>query len=203
MRTAAIVLAAGKSERMGTNKLLLKLNHQTIIESILDAIEHSKIDETVVVLGHKPKEIIDVIRPRLSKIKVVINEKYEEGMTSSFQIGLRHVDYMDAAFLILGDGPILNYRFLDAMIEQMKKSLIEALIISPAYRGKKGHPLLFHKEIFDEILNLKDPEVIRDVVHRHANKLIKIKGPRWTVMDIDTPDDFIEIRKLVKRNSSS
>jgi molybdenum cofactor cytidylyltransferase len=199
MRTAAIVLAAGKSERMGRNKLLLKLGQKTLVESVIDALESSKIDEIVVVLGHNPKEITDVLRLRPDGVKAVINERYEEGMTSSFQSGLRQIMNVDAAFLVLGDEPILDHEFLDAMIEEMKKNLGRVLIISPIYRRKKGHPLLFHKELFDEILELKEPDVIRDVVHRHTDKLLTIRAPKWTVMDIDTPDDFTRIRKLIER----
>ena len=67
MKTAAIVLAAGKSERMGQNKLLLRLNDTTVIDTILDAVAAADIDGTVVVLGHKPEQIIlpQLVTPKI------------------------------------------------------------------------------------------------------------------------------------------
>lgn len=198
MRIAAIVLAAGKSERMGQNKLLLRLNGNTLIGIILDAIIAAKIDEKVVVLGYKPQQIIESIKARLDSIKTIINENYEQGMTSSFQKGLGLMRHVDAAFLILGDEPILDKNLLNVMIQRMEKDGDNALIVSPIHRGKKGHPLLFRKQLFGEMLELKKNETIRDVVHRHADRLLTIEAPEWTIMDIDTPEDFARVRNLIK-----
>jgi molybdenum cofactor cytidylyltransferase len=198
MRTAAIILAAGKSERMEKNKLLLRLNDNTLLETILDAVASANIDRTIVVLGHKPQEIVDAIGPKLEKLTTVVNEDYELGMTSSFQKGLREVLFVDAAFLILGDELILDPSLLNVIIHEMESNIGKALIVSPIYKGKKGHPLLFHRKLFDEILNLKRTETVRDVVHRHADRLLTVEAPEWTIMDIDTPEDFDRVRSLVE-----
>lgn len=79
MRTAAIALASGKSERMGQNKLLLRLNDETLIDNVLNAVATSNIDETIVVLGHDHRQIIQTMKPRLKKVSIVINEDYELG----------------------------------------------------------------------------------------------------------------------------
>jgi len=191
-KVAAVVLAAGKSERMGKNKLLLKLGGKKLIDHILDALEASKVGEIIVVLGNKPWEVADIIKSRLNRIRIVVNERYEEGMTFSFKTGLKQIGHADAALLVLGDQLILDSRFVNVMIEQMEKSRGEALIVSPVYKGKKGHPVLFSKELFNEILNLEENEVIRDVIRRHNDSLLTIEGAKWTVMDIDTPEDLME-----------
>lgn len=196
LRTAAIVLAAGESKRMGQNKLLLRLNDKTLIESILAAIAAANIDETVVVLGYKPQQLIEVVKKSLEGVKIAINEDYQQGMTSSFQKGLRMVSYVDAAFLVLGDQPILDNHFLRVMIHQMENNLGKALIVSPIHKGKKGHPLLFFKELFGEILGLNKTETLRDVVRRHTDRLLTIEAPEWTTIDIDTPEDFARVRSL-------
>jgi molybdenum cofactor cytidylyltransferase len=203
MRVAAVVLAAGKSERMGRNKLLLKLRDKTLLDLILDALVASKVDEIIVVLGNKSWEIADVIKPRLNRIRMVVNERYEEGMTSSFKTGLKRIEHADAAILVLGDQLILDPKFLDVMIEQMERNKGKALIVSPIYKGKKGHPFLLSKELFNEILSLNESEVIRDVIHRHIDKLLTIEGARWTIMDIDTPKDFTEAIRLLEENTLS
>ena len=174
MKTAAIVLAAGKSERMGQNKLLLRLNDTTVIDTILDAVAAADIDETVVVLGHKPEQIIEVTQARREAIKTLINKDFERGMISSFQKGIKMLPPVDAAFLILGDEPILDNNFLNAMIQHMENSRGRALLVSPIYKGKKGHPLLVHRQLFREILDLKKTDTMRDVVRRHADRLLTI-----------------------------
>ena len=198
MKVAAIILAAGKSERMEKNKLLLKLRGKTLIELVLEALEASKVDEIIVVLGHKPWEIEDVIKSRVNRIRMVINERYEEGMTSSFKTGMRHVEHADAAFLVLGDQLILDPKFLDAMIKQMEENRGRALIVSPVFKGKKGHPVLFSKELFVEILSLEKNESIRDIIHRHGDSLLTIRGDKWTVMDIDTLENFTKAKRYIE-----
>jgi len=201
MIVAAIILAAGKSERMGHNKLLLLLNGGTLIDNILNAIAAVDIEAKVIVLGHKPEEVIDVIKQRRGAVQVVINPDYERGMISSFQKGLRLLRYVDAAFLVLGDQPILDKSLLDVMMQRLE-SHPEMLIVSPICKGKKGHPVLFRKELFGEILSLDTSETIRGVIHRHAGKLLTVEAPEWTIMDMDTPEDYARIRNLMQLGNS-
>jgi molybdenum cofactor cytidylyltransferase len=198
MITGAVVLAAGKSERMGQNKLLLRLNGERLIDNILDALAAASVDEQVIVLGHKAEEVMEAIKPRLNRVTITVNRDYEQGMTSSFQKGLRLLSCVDGVFLVLGDEPIFDPKLLRLMIGQMEKSGGEVLIVSPVHEGKKGHPLLFHSRLFEEILNLKSSQTIRDVVHYHADKLVAVEAPQWTVMDIDTPEDYNRISNLIK-----
>ena len=201
MIVAAIILAAGKSERMGQNKLLLPLNGSNLIDNVLNAIAAADIEEKVIVLGHKPEEMIDVIKRWRCKAQVVINLDYEQGMSSSFQKGLRLLPYVDAAFLVLGDQPILDKSLLDLMMQRLENHP-ETLIVSPIYKGKKGHPVLFRKELFSEILSLDTNETIRDVIHRHANRLLTVEAPEWAILDMDTPEDYARIRNLMKLGNS-
>jgi len=200
MIVGAVMLAAGKSERMGQNKLLLSLNGKRLIDNILDALAEARLDEQVIVVGHRPEQVIEAVKPRMNGVEVAVNRDYEKGMTSSFQTGLKLLKHVDAAFLVLGDQPIFDPKVLRSLIEQMEKRRGEALIASPIHKGKKGHPLLFHSRLFSEILGLKNSQTIRDVVHIHEDKLVKIDAPKWTVMDIDTPEDYSRIRDFIKTN---
>lgn len=112
MKVAAVVVAAGESKRMGKNKLLLKLHGKRLIDHVLDALEASKVNEIIVVLGNKAHEIRRVVEPRLNRVKTVVNERYEEGMTASFKAGLKEAEEADAAFLVLGDQLILDPKFM-------------------------------------------------------------------------------------------
>lgn len=189
---AAVVLAAGKSERMGVNKLLLEVAGRTILERLLDATDNSRVDEVFVVLGHRS----EALRPRVEahRAEVVLNPDYEEGMTSSFKAGLRKVS-AEAAFLVLGDQLGLEAGLLDVMAETMASDP-DALIVSPVHGGRRGHPVLFRRTLFPEILDLSVDETLRDVVHRHEGSHRMVEGSIWCTIDIDTPEEFERAKNL-------
>ena len=189
MRTAAVVLAAGKSSRMGSNKLLLPFGGETVLETTLDALKGVS---TVVVTGHNPHELEATLSKH--RVKVVHNPRYEEGMTTSFQAGLRTTD-VDAVFLILGDQVGLDQRLLSAMVQVLVEDE-DAVIVSPRYGGRLGHPVLFRRSLFYEILRLKPGETLRDLVTRHEDVHRYVEGDVWTVIDMDTPEEYEAARKL-------
>lgn len=100
MRTAAVVLAAGKSSRMGTNKLLLKVDGKTVLDRLLDALTQS-VDTIVIVTGYDPDPIMKIAEAH--RIRSCHNPDHESGMTNSFKVGLNVVKGDDAVFLVLGD----------------------------------------------------------------------------------------------------
>ena len=191
MRLAAVVLAAGKSERMGTNKLLLKVGGRTVIDRLLDTLDSSSVDEVFVVLGHKPEELRPLIGAHHAE--VVLNPDYEEGMTSSFKTGLKSVS-AEAAFLVLGDQIGMEAELLDLMASKMDSDP-DALIVSPVHEGRRGHPILFRQALFKEILGLKASESLRDVVQRYGDYHRLVRGSYYNVVDFDTLEEF----KIVKR----
>lgn len=183
----AVILAAGESRRMGKNKLLLKIRGQRVIEWVVDPFK-SVADSIIVVLGHRPESLI----PTLKELGVrwTVNPNYEEGMVSSFKEGLREIRGCGAAFLALGDQPFVNRGFLRQAIEAWRDG---ARMVSPVHKGKKGHPVLFDRSLFDEILSLQRHEFIRDVIHRHSDKHHLVEAGEWAITDLDTPEGFRRI----------
>lgn len=180
----AVILAAGESRRMGEPKLLLRIKGKPMIEWVVDSFK-SVVDELVVVLGHNPESLI----PTLEKLgtRWVVNENYREGMTSSLKKGLEQLKNCDAVFLALGDQPFVDRDFLINAVDAWKEG---AKIVSPVYKGKKGHPVLFDQSLFNEILSLQKHEMIRDVIHRHEDKHHLVEAGGWAVIDLDTPESF-------------
>ena len=88
------------------------------------------------------------------------------------------------------------------MINEFEKNKDTALIVSPIYKGKKGHPLLFSHELFSEILNMDEHGLIRDIVHKHINSLLTLEANKWTIKDIDTPEDLATAVELVTKNKA-
>lgn len=196
MKVAAVVLAAGKSERMGRNKLLMKVANHPIIDWILLSLDDSIIDEVIVVLGHKPEEVRPIVEARDAKI--ILNPNYEKGMVSSFKEGLQHTA-ADAVFLVLGDQLGLEAELLNRMIKAMKLDP-RVLIVSPIYNNQKGHPVLFSRVLFSEILGLSPDETLQDIVLRHKKAHKLIESNVWCVLDIDTPEDFEKAKRFFETN---
>ena len=186
----AVILAAGESKRMGEPKLLLKIGGKRVIEWIADSFE-SVVDELIVVLGHKPELLIPALKEL--GLRWIVNENYRAGMASSFRKGLEQLRNCDAVFLALGDQPFVDRDFLAKAINAWKRG---AKIVSPIYRGKKGHPVLFDRGLFGEILALGKHETIRDVVHRHSDERHLVEAGEWAVIDLDTPED---LRKFLEK----
>jgi molybdenum cofactor cytidylyltransferase len=198
LRLSAVVLAAGKSERMGVNKLLLRIAGRTLLDHILEALEAAGLREVYVVLGHRP----EMLRPVLERhdVEEVLNPEYEEGMLSSFKAGLRRVS-SEAAYLVLGD-QLLEPALLVKMASAMEGDP-QAEIVSPTYLGRRGHPVLFRSSVFGEILSLRGGETLRDLIERHSSSHRLVEGGPLCVLDIDTPEDFERARRLYEALLSS
>ncbi len=193
---SAIVLAAGKSERMGKNKLLLEINGETMIEHVIKALQESKVEEIIAVVGFYAEELTKILKKY--NVKVVFNKDYEKGMTSSFKKGVENLSReCEAFFLVLGDQPFIKKEIINKLIERYRER--RALIVSPIYKGKKGHPVLFDKKLKKEILSLKEEEVVRDIIHRHVDDVLLVEAPMNVIMDIDTKEDYERIVKKLKK----
>ncbi len=190
MKTAAIVLAAGKSSRMGSNKLLLEVGGKRVLDHILSKLSPIP---TIVVLGHRPEDIKALAEGQGAR--TVHNPDYEKGMTTSFQAGIRDLpDEVEAVFMVLSDTFGFKPELLAEMIHKMEESP-EALIVSPLYESKRGHPVLFRRKILDEFMALGDDETMKDVVNRHESRHDYVDSDIWATIDLDTPEDLERIRK--------
>jgi len=198
LRAAAVVLAAGKSSRMGRNKLLLEVDGATVLDRLLISLT-SVLGEVIVVTGNDPEPIRAIAE--LHSVSVVHNPNHEEGMTTSFQAGLRAAS-ADAVFLVLGDQlgqePSLIRKMIDVMEDEPS-----TLIVSPICGGKRGHPTLFRRPLFNEILGLRSEETLKDVVLRHESEHRTVEGDEWTVIDLDTPEDYEQALRRWKSSRAS
>ena len=186
---SAIVLAAGKSERMGRPKALLPIQGRTFLENILDAISRTSIEDTIVVLGHHR----DQIERSLSLPSVVFNPDYERGMITSFQAGIRKLSWdTTGAFLFLVDHPLVE----STTIESMIMNLAPNRIVLPTFERRRGHPVLFSSEVLEEILALGPSEGANIVVRKNPDRIIEVPvNAPGILVDIDTPEQFERLRK--------
>jgi molybdenum cofactor cytidylyltransferase len=191
---SAVVLAAGKSERMGINKLLIKIDEQTLLEKLLETIKAANIHEIIVVLGHKPTELKSIVETHGAI--VVVNPNYEEGMTSSVKTGFQKVT-TNASFLCLGDQVMLNKEIFTKMMHVMKTN-IDAMIVSPVYQERRGHPVLFREKTFSKILSLNPKQTLKEVVSMYEENHLEVEGNIFCTFDIDIPGDLKKLKNLLQ-----
>jgi len=186
---SAIVLAAGTASRMGSQKQLLQLGNKTLLEHVLANLRAAKgVKEIVVVLGAAAEEI----RPLLaaSDAKVVVNEAFREGMSTSLQCGLRALDRQAGATLVvLADQPLVKPATLDRMIAEHAQHKPQILI--PLYRGFRGNPVLLDKSVFAEIEGLNGDMGCRAIFGDHLDNIRKLEvDDVGVLLDADRPQDL-------------
>jgi len=184
----AIVLAAGESKRMGTQKLLLPYAGSTVIETIVDQVLRSRVDACVVVTGHEPDRIRECLGAR--DVLFAQNDRYQDGMLSSVRAGLaRSEASWGAAVVLLGDQPSLRAGTIDLVIERHLAAPED--IVVPAFEGRRGHPLLVPKRFREEIMTDFDATGLRGLLHAHPESVVEIAVDTSTILDdMDYPADY-------------
>jgi len=185
----ALVLAAGKSERMGRPKMVLPFGSQTIIETVIDNIMKAGISDILVVTGSDR----DAVESACSNKPVAIcyNPKYEEGMHSSVVCGFSYLPEITRAVMVfLGDQPFIPFEVIQTVMHTWRQS--GKGIIIPTYQGKRGHPTLFDFRLREEILQL-DPAIgLRSVIKKFPEEMLEIEVNFPQIMkDIDTKIDYL------------
>jgi molybdenum cofactor cytidylyltransferase len=185
----AIVLAAGKSERMGRPKALLPLRGKTFLENILAAIAGTPVEETCVVVGHHREEIERLVKP---SARIVFNPDYEHGMITSLQAGIRSLpSCTSGALLFLVDHPLVD----SETIELLVRNVAPDRIVVPTFEGRRGHPVLFGSRILQEILALSASQGANIVVQKDPSRVVQVSvNTRGILVDVDTPEDFLKLQ---------
>jgi CTP:molybdopterin cytidylyltransferase MocA len=191
----AIVLAAGKSTRMGRAKAMLPLGaDDTFLTRIVRTFLDAGVDDVVVVLGHEAEKIaVDFGRSGLSA-RFVENPEYEQGQLTSLLAGLSVVDRpgVEATLVTLVDVPLVSAATVRTVLRRYR--LTHAPIVRPTSGARHGHPLLIDRSLFDA-LRRADPETgAKPIVRAHATPAGDIDiDDEGAFADIDTPTDYAQI----------
>jgi len=183
-----MILAAGESKRMGKPKLLLPFGEKTIIETIIDSVIQSKLDDVLVVLGAHREKIEKKIKD--FSIKIVVNPDFKNDMLSSVQCGFRALpEDVEASLVILGDQPEISSALINKIVEAYKKS--KKGIVLPVFRKNRGHPVLIDMKYQGEIEDLNPDLGLRNLVYKHAEDILEVEVITPSILqDIDTIEDY-------------
>ncbi|MHC4751154.1 MAG: nucleotidyltransferase family protein [Planctomycetota bacterium] len=195
----AIVLAAGRSRRMGVQKLLLPFGGKTVIAHIVDQLLASTIGKVHVVVGHQGTRISRELSGR--PVSIVNNPNYKSGMLSSVRCGLRELPRECKAVLVaLGDQPSITSKLIDQMLKSFADT--EKRILVPLYDGKRGHPILFSEFYRTEILTHYDNVGLRGLLHAHSDDVFELTVSTSAVLsDMDCPEDYRRELALIEKNT--
>ncbi len=193
----AVVLAAGRSTRMGSHKLLLPLGDRPIITYIVNAAVQAPVKPVVVVLGHNARSVHAALPA--GAYSVVENPGYAEGLATSLHAGILALpDTVDGVVMLLGDQPLLNSSHIAQIVRTAAQTT--APVVAATYGGRRGHPIYFARSCFPELLQVSGDEGGRTVVDRHAAQLVAVPIDDMAAsLDLDDPSDYARMCELWAR----
>jgi molybdenum cofactor cytidylyltransferase len=196
-RIAALLLAAGQSSRMGSNKLLAEIDGRPMVARVAQRLLSSHARPIVAVLGNQA----DRVDAALGKLPVerVRNPAFAEGLSSSLKAGLAALpEDVDGVIVCLGDMPLVAGRDLDRLIAAFNPLEGRAIIV-PTRRGKRGNPVLWAKRFIPEMAELAGDVGAKHLIGEHAELVCEVEmDSDGVLVDIDTPDALAALRDKVK-----
>jgi len=192
---AAVVLAAGRSTRMGgPNKLLAEIGGKPLVRIVTEQALASKASSVVVVTGHQAEEVRRVLEGL--DVTFAHNPQFATGLATSVKAGIAAVPGdADGAIVCLGDMPLIDATLIDRLIGAFAPDR-GALITLPASEGRRGNPVLWSRRFFAELMTLEGDIGARHLIERHAEAVaeVAVEGPS-AFLDIDTPEALDQARR--------
>jgi molybdenum cofactor cytidylyltransferase len=185
---SAILLAAGRSRRMGAFKPLLPFGECSVVEACIKNLQAGGIEEIVVVVGHRADET----RERLAhaRVRFAVNPEEESEMSVSIARGVEQVrSSAEAVFIALVDQPAVPPEVIRLLIAERKRT--GARLVMPEYEGRGGHPVLIDFGFREELLNLDSQRGLRGLFESHRTEVLRVPvASPYVVRDLDTWDDY-------------
>src|SRR5699024_4891416 len=186
---SAILLAAGFSSRMGKLKALLPWQGKTLIEYQIEQIHQARVREIVVVLGYQADQLHSVMT-QYDHLKIVRNDHYKQGKSSSIRIGASNVsDNAKGIFICNVDQPVPSHT-----LTKMSDKLIQSAAIIPVYENKRGHPILFHGNLKDDLLAVREnTKGLRQIVSDYAERIMYLEVQDPSILfNFNKPEDYLK-----------
>ena len=186
---SAVVLAAGASTRMKTQKLLLPLGNEPLVRRVVAAVCDAGFDDVLVVVGSDHEQVVKALHGL--SIRCIVNPDYTSGMGSSFRTAVLNLPESDAAMFALADQPFVSSAEYRKVLETHLQN--HSPIVSVRYGEVMAPPHLFSREFFPELAALEHGA--RPVLLSHRDKTTILNFPPDLLVDVDTPEDYEEVKR--------
>ena len=190
-----VILAAGSSSRLGKPKQLLLYNDKSLLQHSIDAAINSNGNSVLVVSGANEELISKEINK--TGAHIITNKEWEEGMASSVRTGLDTLFKIspttDGVIFMVCDQPYISSSLLNDLISTQQKT--KKPIITSSYGETIGPPALFHKSLFNELMQLKGDAGARKIIQQHSYEVATVLFTNGKI-DIDTKEDYEALENL-------
>ena len=186
---SAVVLAAGRSQRMGQPKMALPWGDTTVIGRVVQVLSQAGLSDILVVTGGASEAVQTALQDSVARL--VHNPAYAAGeMLSSLQVGLAGLpEDCDAALVSLGDQPQIQAQVVAGLLARYRSS--RAVLVVPSYQMRRGHPWIVGRSLWPEIQALSPPQTLRDLLQANAGQIDYLAVNTDSILaDLDTPDDY-------------
>jgi len=186
-RIGAVILAAGLSSRMGSNKLLARIGGRALVRHAAEAAAASSADPVVVVTGNAGAAVVEAVAGL--PLSVVNNPDFAKGLSTSLRRGLNALpENCDGALVMLGDMPGVTTALIDKLIAAFDPAEDRAICVATRH-GKRGNPVLWARRFFPEMMALEGDVGAKHLMTLYSELVCEVEaaddGP---LTDIDTPE---------------
>lgn len=188
--TSAILLAAGLSSRMGKLKALLPWQGLPLIQYQIEQMQDAGISEIIVVLGSQSDQLQKFIMDY--DVKAVLNERYKQGKSSSIRKGAACIKNDSESILVSTVDQPVPANTLMKLQQYLKVTQAPAVI--PVYQGKRGHPILFHSSLKDDLLVVTEKtKGLRNVIQKYNKQItyLTVNDPS-ILLNFNKPEDYMK-----------
>lgn len=193
MSTAAVVLAAGSSRRLGRPKQLEPWGDTNLLGHVVERTRSFPVDEIWVVLGHEAEKMLN--ETPLEDVFVVENLEWEEGLASSLRVGLdalTRLSRCDRALIVIGDQPEISSSVVDELFRSHEASGKRVTV--PKYRYSWGNPVLVDRSLWPRLMSLEGDEGAQRLWQAHPEWINEVWVSDSSPRDVDTESDVADLK---------
>ena len=197
-RIAAVVLAAGRSTRMGgPNKLLAEIGRRPLVRIAAEEALKSRAKPVIVVSGHQRADVEQALAGL--PLSVVHNPDFADGLGTSLKAGIAAVPAdADGAIVLLGDMPQVDAGLINRLITAFDPDR-GALVVVPTFEGKRGNPVLWSRRFFPDLMGIEGDVGARHLIRRYGEAVVEapVDG-KAALTDVDTPEALIGVKAEIE-----
>lgn len=193
MSTAAVVLAAGESRRLGRPKQLEPWGDTNLLSHVVARTRQFPVDEVWVVLGHDHERILEALD--FGDVGIIENPEWAEGIASSIRVGLdalTRLSRCDKALIVMGDQPSVAFEIVEELMESHARS--DQPVSVPKYRYSWGNPVLVDRSLWPRLMSLEGDEGAQRLWQAHPEWVNEVWFSDLAPRDVDTESDVVELR---------